>query len=786
MGKRFYGRFSYTLLAAITFWLFFALAVTSLDTLGPTFDEQGFLVRGLGYLREGNHHMRVGHPLGLNALNAALLVNDAQVRLPTEDPSWQLSSFHRPAELFLWEIGNNVEHVMFLGRLPTIWLGLLLLAAAGRWARQLGGRKTAVFAMLLLALDPNILAHTRLTTTDLGLAFGALLSAYTLWWCWQQPSPIRMVFAGIGFAVLQNTKFTAGLFVPLFAIAILVTAVSRWHTTDNRQQAIKELLTFAVLFPATAFLALWAMYGFQIGTLPTELPTLPQLSGLTLPLSHHLEQLLDIGGRLQKATPSFLMGQYSDNGWWYYFPAAFALKTPLPTLLLLALAAALKSKDWGLMIKRYAATFPAFIANYQPSIIKYAFLLLPPLGYFAFALTTNINLGYRHLLPVLPFLAVFTAVTLTRAQFKFQKPLLLISLIWLAANTLTIAPNYLAFFNAIAGGPDNGWQALVDSNIDWGQDLPNLADWMAENGVDHVWLSYFGEARPEYYGIDYTGLDSFPPRLMNPQARPFYPHNPAPGIYAISVTNLQGVLFANHDQFAFFRQLQPMAKIGYSIFIYKVEATGAAVQLALGGVQPDEIAPADYALLGTNDVVMHWFAPSQSLLLPSGSGGWLALAQDTAVPLPPGTQPAAQTPHYTLYQLPPLPEPQAAEAEFTGENGRILLLNVDGLPETAVSGDNITLTTQWYKQAPPEPIKLFLHLTDETGQIVTQWDGFGAPWEGWRAGDYFWQSHTLTIPADTPPGTYQLWLGLYHPGTNTRWRLPDGDRALIASLEITR
>ncbi len=785
MGKRFYGRFSYTLLAAITFWLFFALAVTSLDTLGPTFDEQGFLVRGLGYLREGNHHMRVGHPLGLNALNAALLVGDAQVRLPTEDPSWQLSSFHRPAELFLWEIGNNVEHVMFLGRVPTIWLGLLLLAAAGRWARQLGGRKTAVLTMLLLALDPNILAHTRLTTTDLGLTFGALLSAYALWWCWQRPSPIRIVFAGIGFAVLQNTKFTAGLFVPLFAMAIIVTAVSRWYTTDNRKQTIKELLTFTVLFPTTAFLALWAMYGFQIGTLPTELPTLPQLGGLTLPLSHHLEQLLDIGGRLQKATPSFLLGQYSDSGWWYYFPVAFALKTPLPTLLLLALAVVLKSKDLRLTIKSHTTTFPTII-NYQSSIINYSFLLLPPLGYFAFALTTDINLGYRHLLPVLPFLAVFTAVTLTRTQFKFQKQLLITALIWLAANTLTIAPNYLAFFNAIAGGPDNGWHALVDSNIDWGQDLPNLADWMAENGVDHVWLSYFGEARPEYYGIDYTGLDSFPPRLMNPQARPFYPDNPAPGIYAISVTNLQGVLFANHDQFAYFRQLQPAAKVGYSIFIYKVEAAGPTVQLALGGVQPDEIAPADYALLGTNDVVMHWFDPSQSLLLPSGSGGWLALAQDTAVSLPPATQPIAQTPRYTLYQLPSLPEPQAAEAVFTHENGRILLLNVDGLPETAVSGDSLLLTTQWYKEAPPEPIKLFLHLTDETGQIVTQWDGFGAPWEGWREGDYFWQSHTLTIPADTTPGTYQLWLGLYHPGTNTRWLLPDGDRALIASLEITR
>ncbi|MCA9933843.1 MAG: glycosyltransferase family 39 protein [Anaerolineales bacterium] len=767
-------------LAVLIFLLAFALTVTSLDTLGPTFDEQGFLVRGLGYLREGNHHMRVGHPLGLNALNAVLLVGDESVRLPIDDSSWQLSSFHRPAELFLWEIGNNVSHVMFLGRLPTIWLGLLLLALAARWARQLAGRKAALLTLALLALDPNILAHTRLTTTDLGLAAGVLVAGYTLWCYWQRPSPSRAVLSGIGFALLQNTKFTAGLFVPLFAIVIVIAAWRYWRTTTDKAAAIRQVGLFVVLFPLSALLALWAMYGFQIGTLPDNLPILSQLGGMTLPLSHHLEQLLDIGGRLQKATPAFLLGQYSDSGWWYYFPVTFVLKTPLPTLLLLGLAFGvyLRFAIDDLRFKRHSP----LTTHHLP-----LFLLVPALGYFAFALTTDINLGYRHLLPILPLLAVFTAVTLSHSPFTTHHSsfIILPAMLWLAAVTLTISPNFLAFFNVLAGGPNNGWRALVDSNLDWGQDLPNLADWMTENDVDHVWLSYFGEARPEYYGIEYTGLDSFPPRLMNPQARPFFPANPAPGIYAISATNLQGVHFTDHDQFAYFRNRDPIAKIGYSIFIYEVTAVGPPLNLALGGLQPDEIALNDYALLGTNDVSMHWFDPAQSLLLPAGESTWLALAGETAVPIPNLPTPVLTATNYVLYHMPPLPETAVAQAAFTHNEGQVLLLDVEGVPETAVATNTLQLTTHWLKNAPPQPIKIFIHLTDAAGSIVAQWDGLGAPWQGWRAEDHLWQTHTLALPADMAPGSYQLWIGLYDPDTGTRWQLASAaDRYLLDTLEI--
>ena len=824
MQARRQGRKSIWLGTAVLF-LMYALALTSMVQKSPTFDEQGFITRGLGYLRGENRQMRVGHPLGLNALNAAFLVNDSSIALPTGDPSWQETNFHRPSELFLWEIGNNVEHIMFLARLPTIWLGMLLAAVVGRWAwRMSRWRWAGILALTLIALDPNILASTRLAATDLGLALGAAAAGFTLWRFLLRPSWTNAVIAGIGLGLLQNSKFTALLFIPLFALVILIYFVltiynlrlsrhpnppipqSPISQSPNLQSPIKTLLMLLTAYPLAAFFTLWAAYGFQIGPLPAELPLFPQLAGLTLPLSHHIEQLMDIGGRLQVETPSFLLGQYSDSGWWYYFPAAFLLKTPLPTLILLAAAFVLRIAYY---VKRPLTQLPDYPTTRLPDhkttrlqdYLNDAALLIPALGYFAIALTSDINLGYRHLLPILPFLTVFTANSLAayrtrpRSQFTIHnsqftiRPLPVLTL-WLLLTTLWIYPHFLSYFNVLAGGPDNGWRTLVDSNIDWGQDLGGLAAWLEENDVEQVWLSYFGEARPEYYGITYVGLDSWPPRLMNPQARPYAPSNPAPGIYAISATNLQGVHFANRDQFAWFRQRDPIAKIGYSIFLYDVPAVGPPVDAAWGGVQPDEIAPQDYALLQSNAVTSRWFDPAQSLLRPSGENRYVVVGGDTAVhPLIVAQiaayEPIAANDQYAIYRLPPDDLSPVRLTTFRQDGGEIGFAGGEVVGDTAVSGQTLTLVTNWQQQADPRPVKIFIHLLDAAGRIAAQWDGLGAIWQGWRPGDRLLQIHDISLPADLLPGSYEIRAGLYHPDTGQRWLTEDdADFVAIGQIEI--
>ena len=405
-----------SLLLSLTFWS----AVSSLKQKSPTFDEQGFIVRGLAYIRPpeegGTDRIRVGHPPGLNAYNALLLAADGTVKLPIDDPSWQETSFHRPAELFLWEIGNDVTHIMFLTRIQTVWLGLLLVALVGRWAAELasgglwlGSRKRARFsrnaagmlALAITAFDPNLLAHMRLATTDFGLTAAAALAGYGVWKLARRAAWSTAVLAGVGIGLMLNTKFTALLFLPFFGIVLLVGIIAQWReqagTSGSRVRTV--IVPMFILMPVVALVTLWAGTGFDIGSLPDAAPI---LGGLTLPLGHYLEQLLDIGGRLQVETPAFLLGNFRTTGWWYYFPVAFLLKTPLPTMALLLGAFIVTGKT--IWVKRLGLTWA--------DVIDLLALLLPAAGFFAIALTTDINLGYRHILPVLPFLYVFAGAAL--------------------------------------------------------------------------------------------------------------------------------------------------------------------------------------------------------------------------------------------------------------------------------------------------------------------------------------------------------------------------------------
>ena len=772
------------LLAVGILLLMFGLALFSLKVKSPTFDEQGFLVRGLGYLRGENRHMRVGHPLGLNALNSFLLVADDRVGLPTSDPYWQKTSFHRPAEIFLWEMGNDVELIMFLARLPTLWLGLLLAALSGRWAAQLSHKRWAgLVALAFVALDPNLLAHGRLVTTDFGLTAATLLATYAVWRALTRLSWWRILLAGAAFGLLQNTKFTAGLFVPFLALLMMLAFWLRWRRRAAPGRLLWQLL---LLYPAAAIFTLWASYGFQVGALPAN-DVAPGLAGLTLPLSHHLDQLLDIFARAQTGADAFLLGDYSPTGWWYYFPVTFMLKTPLPSLLLLLLGA----------VGAVQTLRRRLLTDVQG--LGWAALLLPSLGYFVIALTTKVNLGYRHLLPILPLLLVF-ATSQASTMLAVSNPAWRhrtragggVLAGWLLLNTLWLAPDFLAFFNGLAGGPDNGWRRLADSNIDWGQDLGQLAAWQQAEAAGPLWLSYFGEARPDYYGLDYLGLPSFPPRLTDPTAQLFNPADPAPGFYAISATNLQGVLFTDHDLLAWFRQREPVTKIGYSIFIYKVEPYGEPAGLALGSAQLDELDPALLAELGTNDIAPRWFDGAVALQLPAGARSF--------VYLPAGNHPFASvlielgaTADGPLWLLPG-DWPDRAQKLFVGpDNMPVLFRQADGAMallahklenETISAGTVLRWQSIWQQMGDARSLKQFIHLRDGENMIVAQWDGFGAHWRGWLREDWLWQKHMLVLPVELPAGNYTLYTGLYDPATASRWLVADRDELQLGTITI--
>jgi 4-amino-4-deoxy-L-arabinose transferase-like glycosyltransferase len=534
--------------ATVLLMLCFGLALTSAVQKSPTMDEQNHIARGAAYLGTGDPRLSVEHPPLVNLLSALPAHLLLDLRLPVDTIWWEAGEWYNFADLFLWEANPNAEQIVFLARLPVIGLGLLLVALVHRWATRRFGPWGGLLAAAFCALDPNILAHIRLSTTDVGGTFFAFLAAYVLWRALRQPSIPRVLWAGLALGLAFAAKLSALLFGPILALAALLEGIPGRR---GRTRRLLARVSIVLVLISLGLLVVWAAYRFQVGPLDEAGVAVP-----APPYAQGVRSVLDFaaGGR-----PGYLLGQVSTEGWWYYFPVAFAVKTPLATLV-------------GLLIA-------TGIALRHPSRDDWL-LLIPPLAFFLASTTARLNLGYRHLLPVLPFLAVHIGrlasspcllVSLSpRRRIRCLLPLSLV--IWLVLSTVAIYPHFLAYFNLIGGGPQNGWHILVDSNIDWGQDMKGLQAWMEREGVGRVRLAWFGTARPEYYGVRHDLLPGVPYGFLLWDDPPFDPENPEPGIYAISVTSLVGVALPDPDLYAWFRARRPDERIGYSLFIYRVAA----------------------------------------------------------------------------------------------------------------------------------------------------------------------------------------------------------------------
>jgi hypothetical protein len=273
--------------------------------------------------------------------------------------------------------------------------------------------------------------------------------------------------------------------------------------------------------------------------------------------------------------PAFLCGQLSARGWWYYFPFAMLVKTPVATIVAVigALLVLAFSHGRAVGFGEDAPPKPTGPPGDWDRAWSLTCLLLPVAVYMTTAMRSNLNLGLRHVLAVYPALYIATgcaAAYLVRRWSTKAVVVLTILTIGLIAESLAAYPDFIPFFNAAAGGRDAGIHLLGDSNLDWGQDLPALAAWQREHAdAPPIYLAYFGLADPHYYDIRYTPL----PGGYHYDPPPQWPHGEC--VIAVSATYLQGLHIDSELFERFYRPLakmRPIEVLGGSIYLYRLDA----------------------------------------------------------------------------------------------------------------------------------------------------------------------------------------------------------------------
>ena len=507
-----------------------------------TYDEQYHIANGLYYLRTGDPGLIPAHPPFIEVLMTLPLLANRNLAVPSRESGVSNLAY---SDQLLWRLNPNGPSIIARARLPIIGLTLLLAVTVYAWTRELFGPISGLLALTLLSFDPNILAHGNLATNDIGVTCFATLALYTFWRWMTRPTPARAVITGLFLGLAQVSKPSAVYLIPVVIIILLSDRILKSTTAATRLTA-KTTLAYLTVIALAAYCAIWAVYGFNVGS----------LKGFPFPAREYVTGLEAATALIAGGKDSFLLGAYSPTGWWYYFPVAFAVKTPLPTLILIG---------------------ATFVFVYRRGTWRSTLhLLIPVVIYFAICLASPFNIGYRHLLPVLPCLFIFTS-QLALIDWKTSRlatAAVSAMVIWLMVASVAIFPHYLAFFNEIAGGPKNGYKILVDSNLDWGQQLIALRKYMTQENIQSVKLSYHGTADPTAYGIVYEPLPSYPYNQWTSDTVPDILLNPPSGVYAISANNLHGLRFKNHDLYATFRQRKPDAVVGHSIFIYRINSTG--------------------------------------------------------------------------------------------------------------------------------------------------------------------------------------------------------------------
>ncbi len=547
--------------------------IFSLRVKSPTVDEFAHLPAGYYYWKTGDFSLYGKNPPLVRMLCALpLLAMDISMdpkRSYAGKGDWRPWMF---GTYFMEENAGSYEKIFLMGRLPVVVLGLLLGFHVFLWSRDLFGLKGGILSLTLYAFSPNVLAHARLVTTDIGSTCFMFMAVYYYWKSFHHKK--GWVGAGVCLGLALLCKFTALLLLPIFGLLLLVAV---WLETGGGDPEVavkvgsqgsaflKRFMDGAlrlVLIVVTALFIVNLGYGFQgslksLGSAPRHselfqaLDCFP-LNKIPIPLPSAYVEGLD----RQKVDAekgefvNYLRGEFSRKGWWYYFIYAFLVKTPIP------LHIGILASIWYACRRRREGRGLSFL------VLPVA-VIVSVLSFF-----NELNIGLRYMLPAFPFLFVWLGQLV---HFPVRKTVLRwVSVALLGGyvlSSVSIFPDYLAYFNAWAGGPKNGHRHLLDSNLDWGQDLKGLKGYMEREGIDEVGLAYFGHVDPGIYSIPYHVIGE----------------RPESGHIAISANFLYGLPYLitygpkptliKPGTFRWLHGHEPDARIGNSIMVFSIPPT---------------------------------------------------------------------------------------------------------------------------------------------------------------------------------------------------------------------
>ena len=509
------------------------------------YDEPFHIANGMEWLQQGTFTNQYRHP-PLAGIVTALGPFIHGLRSPRRwNPAVQ-------GESVLFEEGNVILYSkddywfsLALARIGTLPFFVLACVTTFLWARRWFNEAAGFWAVLLLVCTSPILGHAGLATNDVACAAGAALALYRFLRWLEQPDAARCLWWGFAtaFAVMckySNIPFLGACYVVGFAFAA--------RGAIRRRVAQAGLAACVVLFFA------WATYRFTLIPLGTVygahpridsfLSARPQLQGVwnavmatPLPLTEAMIGLRDLFRHNAIGIDMYLLGHWSQSGWWYFFPVVLAVKTPIALLLLAAFGCAFVFRSWRK-------------AGWQ-QVLTAAF----PIIILLVCMIARIDLGVRHILPIYPLLAIvgaFAATALFR-QSRTAAAVAAILIAWVVVDSWRAQPDYMAHFNEFAGShPET---ILCESDLDWGQDLHRLSLRLHERGIQEFSIAYFGTAFLERYNL--------------PHWEPLSPTQPTRGYIAVSLHRLN-IDYSKDGSFAWLKSYTPVERIGKSIDLFYI------------------------------------------------------------------------------------------------------------------------------------------------------------------------------------------------------------------------